>query len=298
MANTTFGSHQTATVNDTTLAYREQGSGEPVVLVHGTSCDLRIWEHQVGALADSYRAIAYSRRYARPNADIPPDVDDQMMPHVDDLAAFLSAVDAAPAHLIGSSWGGFISLLVAIRHPELVQSLVLMEPPVMPLFVGAPPSGGKLLRLLFTRPRTAWAFLQFGSGAQKAQAAFKQGQDEEAMKIFNEAVSGPGAWEQLPDAMREMIRENVAAARAQLLGAGFPPLDDKDVRAVQVPTLLLRGVHSPAFLRLASDRLKDLIPTATQIDIEDASHTMQVDNPDVVNRVVLDFLGRHGSNHD
>ena len=76
-------------VNRATLAYREQGEGEPIVFVHGGLSDLRAWEQQLPALGRSFRAIAYSRRFARPNQDIDPEADDPMLPHVDDLAAFL-----------------------------------------------------------------------------------------------------------------------------------------------------------------------------------------------------------------
>ena len=96
-----FEGTKPVSVNGTTLAYREQGVGEPVVLVHGAS-DLRIWEHQEAAVAYAFRSIAYSRRYARPNADIDPGIDDQMPPHVEDLAALLNAIGAAPLHLIGA----------------------------------------------------------------------------------------------------------------------------------------------------------------------------------------------------
>jgi pimeloyl-ACP methyl ester carboxylesterase len=113
-----FEGTKAVSVNGVTLAYREQGVGEPVVLVHGAS-DLRIWEHQEIAVADAFRSIAYSRRYARPNADIEPDIDDQMLPHVEDLAALLNALRAAPAHLVGHSWGGFVALLTAVRSGHL-----------------------------------------------------------------------------------------------------------------------------------------------------------------------------------
>jgi pimeloyl-ACP methyl ester carboxylesterase len=102
-------------VGGATVAYRELGAGEPVVFVHGGESDLRTWEQQLPAIAESHRAISYSRRHARPNDDIPAGVDDQMLVHVDDLAGFLSAVGAAPAHLVGNSWGGFICLLTAVR---------------------------------------------------------------------------------------------------------------------------------------------------------------------------------------
>ena len=126
-----------------------------MVFVHGSSSDLRTWEQQVPAIGESYRAIAYSRRYARPNEDIDPGADDQMLPHVDDLVALLRALGAAPAHLVGHSWGAFISLLAAIRHPQLVRSLVLLEPPVLSLYMSTPPRPAELLRLFTRRPRTA-----------------------------------------------------------------------------------------------------------------------------------------------
>jgi pimeloyl-ACP methyl ester carboxylesterase len=93
MTSTAFGATKTATVNGTTLAYREEGAGQPVVFVHGTISDMRPWEQQPPLIGASYRAITYSRRYARPNEDIEPGADDQMMPHVDDLAAFLREIE-------------------------------------------------------------------------------------------------------------------------------------------------------------------------------------------------------------
>ena len=53
------------------LAYVEEGTGQAVVFVHGGFNDLTIWEQQVPAVAQRYRAIAYSRRYAWPNEAIP-----------------------------------------------------------------------------------------------------------------------------------------------------------------------------------------------------------------------------------
>ena len=176
-----FEDVRTATVNGITLAYREQGEGEPVVFVHGTASDLRTWERQLPALRGAdRRAIAYSRRYARPNEDIEPGADDQMLPHVDDLIALLHAIDAAPAHLVGDSWGAFICLLTAIREPRgrpnadagragrsSPSSSALHQRPT------------ELFRLLVRRPRTALAIVKFGAGTMSpAQKAFRRGDDE------------------------------------------------------------------------------------------------------------------------
>ena len=282
-------------VNGAALAYREQGDGEPVVFVHGTAGDLRIWSRQLPAIGRAYRAIAYSRRFARPNQDIDPAADDPMLPHVEDLAAFLREVDARPAHLVGSSWGAFIALLLAIRAPALVRSLVLEEPPVVSLFASTPPRPTELLRLFATRPRTAVAFLGFAARAMvPAQRAFAKGENEEAMRLFLLGVLGKRAYERLPDESRQVMRENLSAARAQLLGEGFPELDDDQVRSVRAPTLLVTGEHSPSFLLRLTDRLEELLPDVERVEIPDASHVMHEENADAVNEAILTFLHRHG----
>jgi pimeloyl-ACP methyl ester carboxylesterase len=286
-----FAGVWTAAVDGVALAYREQGEGEPVVFVHGSASDLRGWEHQLPAIGARYRAIAYSRRYARPNKGIEPDTDDRMLLHVDDLAAFLRVVDAAPAHLVGHSWGAFICLLTAIRHPLLVRSLVLQEPPVMSLFASTPPRPAELLPLLVRRPRTALAMLRFSAGTiAPAQRAFRRGDDEQALQAFARGVLGKETYERLPEQRHQQARENLGTLRAQLLGADFPPLSEEDVRGVRVPTMLMTGERSPAILLRLSEHLQRLLPHAERHEIADASHAMQDENPRAVNEAILAFL--------
>jgi pimeloyl-ACP methyl ester carboxylesterase len=299
MSAATSGSFEgvrTAAVDGIALAYREQGEGEAVVFVHGSASDLRTWEQQLPAIGTRYRAIAYSRRYARPNEDIEPGADDQMLPHVDDLAALLRLIGAAPAHVVGHSWGAFICLLTAIRHPEIVRSLVLQEPPVLSLFVSTPPSPRELFPLLARRPRTALAILEFGARTiAPAQRAFRRGDDDQALQTFAHGVLGKETYERLPEERTQQARENLATLRAQLLGAGFPPLDENDVRGVRAPTLLMTGTRSPAVLIRLTEHLQRLLPRAERVDIAGASHAMQEENPDAVNEAILGFLARHAS---
>jgi pimeloyl-ACP methyl ester carboxylesterase len=296
VSTSSFDGVRTAAVNGTALAYREQGEGEPVVFVHGSASDLRTWEQQLPAIGTSYRAIAYSRRYARPNEDIEPGADDQMLPHVDDLTRFMRVVRAEPAHLVGHSWGAFICLLVAVRHPQLVRSLVLAEPPVLTLFTSVPPRPPELLWLLVRRPRTALAILSFAARAYApAQKAFRCGDDEGAMQRMAHGLLGRDAYERLPEERKRQARQNLNTLRAQVLGAGFPPLSDDDVRGVAAPTLLMTGARSPAYpLRLA-DRLQQLLPNAERIEIAGASHLMHEENAAAVNQTILGFLARHTS---
>jgi pimeloyl-ACP methyl ester carboxylesterase len=288
-----FEGVRTADVNGASLAYREQGAGEPVVFVHGSASDLRSWDQQLPAIGASYRAIAYSRRYARPNPDIEPGEDDQMLPHVDDLTALLRLLDAAPAHLVGHSFGAFISLLAAIRQPQLVRSMVLAEPPVLSLFMSTPPRPTELVRLFVRRPRTARVILSFTvKTAFPAMQAFRRGDDEQALRTFGSGYLGKEGYERLSEARKQQLHENASTLRAQLLGAGFPPLTEHEVRRVTTPTLLMTGEGSPAFPLVLTDRLEQLLPNAERVAIASASHAMTEQNAPAVNEAILDFLGR------
>ena len=86
-----------------------------------------------------------------------------MIKQVDDLQALIRSLDAAPAHLVGHSYGAFLCLLLAIREPHLVRTLTLAEPPVTTLLVSNKPGPLEIMKLLVTRPRTAAAIITFGT---------------------------------------------------------------------------------------------------------------------------------------
>jgi len=285
-----------ANVNGVSLEYRESGSGEPVVLVHGGISDHRIWQVQRDALGRKYRAIAYSCRYHWPNTPAPPDAEHSVAEHVDDLQALVTALGAAPAHLVGNSFGGLLCLFVAIRAPELVRSLVLLEPFVLPLLASVPPRPLELLRLALRHPRTAAAIVQFGArGLGPAQAAFERGDLEAGLQLFTRAVLGPRGVEQMTEARREQARDNLNVLASQLTRGSFPSPDPGGVRRITVPTLLLSGEQSPPIMRLLTDRLHELLPQAKRVEIPGASHDAHVDNPSAVTDAALTFLARQAS---
>ena len=102
---------------------------------------------------------------------------------------------------------------------------------------------------------------------------------------------GSDAFERLSPERKAQAWDNVAVDKAQLLGEGFPPLGDDEVRGVRAPTLLLLGEESPAFLHRLSDRLEELLPNVQRIVVPGASHIMHEENPRAVNDAVLGFLG-------
>jgi pimeloyl-ACP methyl ester carboxylesterase len=276
-------------INATHLEVIEQGTGEPIVFVHGSASDHRTWKAQMGDLGSLYRAIAYSRRYHWPNDGIPNDADYSMEEHVDDLLALLCSLDAGAVHLVGHSYGAFVALLLAIREPRRVRTLVLAEPPVITLFVSSKPRPMEVLSLMFSRPRTAIAIMRFGAkGVEPATAAARRGDMDAAMRIFGTAVLGPEFYQGLASSRLEQVSAN--AIKAEFLGSGFPPLKDEDVRRIEVPTLLVSGQRSPSVFHRLLDRLEELLPHSERVEVRGASHIMHEDNAAAYNATLRSFL--------
>src|SRR5215831_15094169 len=118
------------------LEYLDQGSGAPVVLVHASNTDHRIWAPHAKRLESRYRVLAPTQRYfgTRPWQD-----DGQtfsIATHAHDLAEFIQGLRLEPVSLVGWSYGAAVCLTVTARHPALVQQLIIYEPAII-TFVGA-----------------------------------------------------------------------------------------------------------------------------------------------------------------
>jgi pimeloyl-ACP methyl ester carboxylesterase len=279
----------TIELNGYAFAYSERGSGTPLVLVHGSASDYRTWQGPYDELAGHFRTICYSRRYHWPNQQIAADVDYSMTQHVDDLEALVRSIEAAPVHLVGHSYGAFLCLLLAMRSPELVRSLVLTEPPAITLFVSNQPKMPELLKLMISRPRTAIAILKFGArGVAPAAEAIKQGDRKSALRLFGQATLGREAFDRLSEPRLDQARAN--SIDAELLGSGFMPLEADNLRKLQLPALLINGQQSPPLFHRLMDRIEELLPQAERIEIAGASHIVHEDHPAAYNAAVLSFL--------
>jgi len=123
---------QTLRVNGYDMAYLEVGESAgqrpPLVCVHGSLCDFRIWSSVLGPLTQKHRVIAVSLRHFFP--DHWDGIGDtySIAQHVDDVIAFIEQLDGQPVDLMGHSRGGHISFRVAQRRPDLLRKLILAEP--------------------------------------------------------------------------------------------------------------------------------------------------------------------------
>lgn len=286
----------TAHANGVSIEYRESGSGDPVVFVHGGLSDHRTWEVHREALGAKYRSIAYSCRYHWPNPPAPQDALHSVSDQVDDLRALVRTLDAAPAHLVGNSFGGLLCILAAIQEPSLVRSLVLLEPFSLPLLTSVPPKPFELLKLGARHPGSAAAIVLFGvRGLGPSQAAFERGDLERGQQLFTRAVLGPRGVDRMTAARREQARDNLEVFASQLTRGTFPSVTGDDVRRLTIPTLLLGGDESPAIMRHLNDRLQDMLPHADRVAISGASHDSHLDNPSGVAAAMLSFLDRQSS---
>jgi non-heme chloroperoxidase len=266
-------------VNGARLEYIEAGRDEPLVFVHGSLEDLRIWRRQVELFSAHYRVVAYSRRFHHPNAtpgDEGPEYTAGL--HVDDLVGLIEKLDLGPAHLVTSSFGGCVALAMAARRPELVRSLVLAEPPLMPWLAHIP--GGEALAAAFLTD--AW---------EPAQRAFRKGDFEQGMRLFLDGVVGRGAFDRLSPSGQRLILDNAPEMRAETLSRDlFPALSCQDVAALDRPVLLLNGELSPRLFHLINAELARCLPRATLVVIARTSHAIHVGNPQAYSAAVIGFL--------
>ena len=132
---------KTCIINNYPMSYVEQGNGPTLLLVHGSLADYRYWAPQVSDLSSHFRVIALSLRYYWPWQWTGEDENFTIEQHASDIAAFISSIVGEPIHLIGHSRGAEVALQVALRFPELLNSLVLADPFVE--FVSLMPQSGR-----------------------------------------------------------------------------------------------------------------------------------------------------------
>jgi pimeloyl-ACP methyl ester carboxylesterase len=266
-------------VGDVELHYIEQGQGKVVILLHGGQGDYRAWRSLIEALAPRYRVISYSRRYHWPNANPLTVANHSALIDAHDLAGFIAALRLGPVHLVGTSYGAFTALALAIKHPELVGSMVLAEPPVHQWVTGTA-RGATLYR-----ERVATVH-------EPAEQAFAAGNDEAAMRIFIDAFDGRGTFDRLPAERRAAVMENVRFFKAITSSSNpFPNLSKDAVRRLEMPVLVVRGVDTDELHRLITEELGRLLPNAERLTVPQAGHGSPRQNPRAFNAAVLDFLG-------
>lgn len=262
------------------IHHTEEGSGPSLVFIHGGMGDWSSWAPQWQAFTPHFRCITYSRRYSTPNRNAIDGRSHSVLAEAQDLAALIAHWQAGPAILVGTSYGAFTALQLALARPELVRALALTEPPVLPFADRS--EGGREARLRFQRD-------VLGPAAE----AFAAGQPQAAVHLLTDGINGSGPGEASTPEGRARRLRNAEAMRALLVSSdAFPAPDPAALGRIAVPTLLLHGARTLEVHRATTLALAGLMPQAQLQQVPDSGHGVHRDNPDAFNRVVLDFLSR------
>lgn len=269
--------------NGVSLHYAEQGKGEPVIFVHGSLSNYDYWQDEVPAFARHYRAIAYSRRYDYPNHNAPV-AGYSAVTDADDLAQFIRTLHLGRAHIVGHSYGALTALLLAIRHPELVKSITLAEPPAVSLLQSAT---GQLKSLAATQYRDIEQRV-----VGPMHRAFMHGDAGRGVGIFIDYVfNNPKAWQTMTPAERAEEMQNVEEWNVMMTrGTLFPDVTPRQVESLRAPVLLLGGTASYPFLITITLLLKSLMPHAQLVWVQGAGHQMWYQSPAFCRAVTEQFI--------
>jgi non-heme chloroperoxidase len=271
-------------VAGTELRFVDRGSGTAVVFVHGSLGTLDSWRPQLDAFAARFHVIAYSRRYHPPNPARPDGEAYTLARHADDLIALIEARNLGRVHLVGSDYGAYIALLVTLERPDLVRSLVLAEPSIIPWLVRTP-DGDSLRRAFETR------------GREPARAAFARGDTVEAVRRFVDALyARPGRYDALSESDRVALLRSAFALRLEMRAdpaTYMPPVGCKDVGGIRNSVLVVTGERSPRLFHVIDDELARCLSAKEILVVPGAGHDVNADNPAYYNAAVLSFLSRN-----
>jgi non-heme chloroperoxidase len=272
---------QTIRVNGVDLHYLKRGRGEPVVFVHGGLDDYRMWQPEIESFAQHYRVLNYSRRYSFPNRNGPLIDNYSAITDAEDLAALLEKLQLGPVHIVAHSYGGYAALFLAIRHPELIRSLILAEPAA----------------LCWARD-TAEAKLLFVAQIEKlwkpAREAFMRGNDEDALRVTLNYFEGQGAYDLLPTAAQQQLKEDLPEWRALAFSRdAFPSLPQDEAAKINKPVLHLSGENTMEIFKFVDRELQRLLARSEHVTIANAKHEMWADNEEACRRATLQFLAAH-----
>jgi pimeloyl-ACP methyl ester carboxylesterase len=248
-----------ARVNGVSLYYEEHGTGEPIVCLHGAGSSAAVWSDAVTELAKHGRTIAYDRR-GHSRSERPEPHATNVHEQADDAAALVGALGAAPAIVIGRSYGGAVAIDLALRYPDRVRALVLLE--------GDAPS--------FSEEATRW----IADVTDEVLAAAEKDMSTVGQTVI-EAVAGPGVWETLPVSLRELLTDNGPALVAEVRG-GYPEVTVKQLATIDQPTLLVAAEESlqPGFEEVTS-AMAAAMPSA-RVEWVEGGHLIDPAHPSVL----------------
>ena len=246
------------------------------LLIHCSLGHAGGWSRMVAALDDLVTAIAYDLPGHGRSADWDGTTNIQDVSTAMAVDLLEDQAKGKPVDVIGHSFGGTVALRLAAERPDLVRSLVLVEPVFFSVAMADRPD------------------LKVGQepGMIRYRAALADGDREAAAAAFTSLWGDGRGWERLPETQRTAM-----AARIHLIEAGHPAiygdcagmLSGGKLEQIACPVLLIRGGDSPEAISVINDGLARRIPGAAQLVVPEAGHMAPITHPKVVADAVRAF---------
>ena len=252
-------------VNGIRLRFRDEGRGPAVLLVHGWTLDLEMWDPQVSALRDSFRLIRLDRRGYGLSGGTPAPARDS-----EDLAALCKHLGLRRVALLGMSQGVRAVLGLAGAAPDQVEALILDGPP--PLAAASDPEVPLERYAALVRTQGIEAFRE--EWAHHALMQLRTRNPEARALLAAMIARYPGG----------DLRH--AASRAQTV----PRVR---LESLAAPTLVLSGAYDVASRKRAARELTARLSHAELAEIPGAGHLPNLDRPDAYSRLCREFLTHH-----
>lgn len=258
------------------LYHEEVGTGVPILLIHPSGATASTWGSAVDELARVGRVITYDRRgYARSGGEPVRKVST----HTADAAALLERMGAAPAVVVGISSAAMIAIDLAVRRPDLVQTVIGHEGP------------WRFTRHVPTRAQVA-TFATMGSfmlGGRPGDAA------EALLRSAYSYRDGGSAWDAFPEEWRRAGRENAKPTLWDFITTIGNHPSAADLATVRVPVVCSYGGRSPDFMVRCTRSLAAAIPGARTHRIEGAAHAAPFDATHDFVQLISDTVRRESS---
>ena len=261
-------------VNGAELEVDVQGSGEPIVFIHGSGIADSFLPVVIDpAVRDHYRTIRYRRRGY--GGSSPVDGPFSVSDHAIDCRALLGVLGVEKAHVVGQSYAGAVALQLAVNAPEVVATLALFEPALL-----AVPSARQFSEALGP------IFDRYGSGDRVG-----------AVNAFFAAVGGadwrchvgstvPGGLELAENDAATVFESDLPSLQTWEFGA-------EEAAKINQPVLYVLGSDSPPVFGEGRDLLHSWLPRTEDAVLACATHMLQMDRPADAAAALADFLKRH-----
>ena len=264
---------QRTRVNGIELAYELQGTGAPLVMIHGAQGDQTMFANLAAEFANHFRVLTFDQRGS--GLSEKPDMDYSIALLADDTAALMDQVGFSAAHILGVSMGGTIAQEIALRHPHKVVSLVLgCTTPGGPKAIRV--GGDSFAAAYSTRPMSAEE-----RGRALAEAAFSRGYLAKHPEVISTLVEGRRQRPLDPVALGHRLK-------AIYMHDAYDRLSQ-----IKCPTLVITGKDDALVPWENSRILAERIPGAELVLLEPAGHCFWLEQHDQSGKAILRFFQSH-----